>query len=206
SRNQARLSGPPDHRYPARRSAHERAVPARPDDPDPGSASLQRLGARRPAALARHLRRRRPAHGRDRLQHRHGRRVGACGRSAIPGRDDGAGVSFRHELHRLRDDALAMRMPRRPFIALAVTAVAAVAAVLAHAQPFRSGSSADFKYATRPEAEFHFGRLAYATNRYAGSRGIPNPVWAVDWPLAEQHFVPAFTRYTRASTAPDSAI
>jgi hypothetical protein len=96
-----------------------------------------------------------------------------------------------------------MRVIRRSLIAIAV---AAVVAVLAQAQPFRGGSSADFEYATRPEAEFHFARLAYATSRYAGSRGVANPMWAVDWPLAEQHFVPAFTRYTRAETAPESAI
>src|SRR5690606_20893469 len=97
-----------------------------------------------------------------------------------------------------------MPMIRRSLIAVAA---AALVAVLAQAQPFRSSSSsANFKYAVRPEAEFQFARLAYATNRYAGSRGVANPMWAVDWPLAEQHFVPAFTRYTRASTAPDSAI
>src|SRR5690606_2199808 len=97
-----------------------------------------------------------------------------------------------------------MPMIRRSLIAVAA---AALVAVLAQAQPFRSSSSsANFKYAVRPEAEFQFARLAYATNRYAGSRGVANPMWAVDWPLAEQHFVPAFTRYTRAEAAAETAI
>jgi hypothetical protein len=91
---------------------------------------------------------------------------------------------------------------------IAVTVLAALAVVLAQAQPLRGGrsSSSGFEFAERSEAEFHFGRLAYSTSRYAGSRGIANPMWAVDWPLAEQHFLPAFARYTRIDTAPDSGI
>ena len=96
-----------------------------------------------------------------------------------------------------------MRMLRRTILAVAI---AALAAVLAQAQPSRGGRSSGFEYAERAEAEFHFARLAYSTSRYAGSRGIANPMWAVDWPLAEQHFLPAFARYTRTDTAPDSAI
>ena len=96
-------------------------------------------------------------------------------------------------------------MTRRPLLVALLIAVAAIAAVFAHAQPRRSGSSAGFHFATRAEAEFHFARLAYATNNYAGSRNVRNPMWAVDWPLAEEHFVPAFTRYTRTETAPEGA-
>jgi hypothetical protein len=57
-----------------------------------------------------------------------------------------------------------------------------------------------------PEAEFHFARLAYDSNgRYAGSRGYSNPMWAVDYPLAEEHFIPALERFTRIDAAVTSA-
>ena len=49
----------------------------------------------------------------------------------------------------------------------------------------------------RPEAEFHMARLMYRTNRYAGSHGYSNPMWAVDYPLAEAHFLSTLRRYTK---------
>jgi hypothetical protein len=57
-----------------------------------------------------------------------------------------------------------------------------------------------------PEAEFHFARLAYDSHGcYAGSRGYSNPCWAVDYPLAEEHFLPALERFTRIDAAGSSA-
>lgn len=57
-----------------------------------------------------------------------------------------------------------------------------------------------------PEADFHFARLAYDSHgNYAGSRGYSNPMWAVDYPLAEEHFLPALERFTRIQAAPSSA-
>ncbi|MDX1563247.1 MAG: DUF4159 domain-containing protein, partial [Gammaproteobacteria bacterium] len=57
-----------------------------------------------------------------------------------------------------------------------------------------------------PQAEFHFARLAYNTNgRCAGSRGYCNPMWSIDYPHAEAHFLPALTRFTRIDAANDSA-
>ncbi len=53
----------------------------------------------------------------------------------------------------------------------------------------------------RPEAEFHMARMIYRTNRYAGSHGYSNPMWAVDYPLAEAHFLPTLRRYTRVDVA-----
>jgi hypothetical protein len=55
-----------------------------------------------------------------------------------------------------------------------------------------------------PEAEFHTARLAYSAYGCAGSRGWCNPWWAIDYPLAEAHFLPAVTRLTRVEVAPDS--
>jgi hypothetical protein len=57
-----------------------------------------------------------------------------------------------------------------------------------------------------PEAEFHFARLAYDSHgRRAGSRGFSQPMWSIDYPFAEEHFLPALERYTRVSTIHDSA-
>src|SRR5687767_2486626 len=56
-----------------------------------------------------------------------------------------------------------------------------------------------------PEAEFHMARLAYHyTGGCAGSRGYCNPWWAIDYPHAEAHFLPAVERMTRTEVAPDS--
>jgi hypothetical protein len=55
-----------------------------------------------------------------------------------------------------------------------------------------------------PEAEFHMARLAYNARGCAGSRGWCNPWWAIDYPLAEAHFLPAVERLTRIEAAQDS--
>lgn len=55
-----------------------------------------------------------------------------------------------------------------------------------------------------PEAEFHMARLAYNTRGCAGSRGYCNSWWAIDYPLAELHFLPAVERLTRIAVAGDS--
>ncbi len=55
-----------------------------------------------------------------------------------------------------------------------------------------------------PQAEFHMARLAYSTRGCAGSRGFCNSWWAIDYPSAELHFLPAAERLTRIETADDS--
>lgn len=55
-----------------------------------------------------------------------------------------------------------------------------------------------------PEAEFHMARVIYRTRGGAGSRGIIQPWWAVDYPLAEEHFFAALRRLTNVSVAEDS--
>jgi hypothetical protein len=55
-----------------------------------------------------------------------------------------------------------------------------------------------------PQAEFHMGRLAYHSRGCAGSRGYCNPMWAIDYPYAEGHFLPAVERMTRVEAAEDS--
>ena len=55
-----------------------------------------------------------------------------------------------------------------------------------------------------PEAEFQLTRMVYRTYGGGGSRGWFQPWWAIDYPLAEEHFLPALGRMTRLSVAADS--
>jgi hypothetical protein len=47
-----------------------------------------------------------------------------------------------------------------------------------------------------PEAEFHMARVKYRTIGGAGSHGIIQPWWAIDYPFAEEHFFAALRRVT----------
>jgi hypothetical protein len=62
----------------------------------------------------------------------------------------------------------------------------------------------DPRVGERPEAEFHLARVIYRTNRRAGSHGYIQPMWAVDYPLADAHFLRTLERYTTAQVAEDS--
>jgi uncharacterized protein DUF4159 len=64
-----------------------------------------------------------------------------------------------------------------------------------------SQSRKDPEVGDRPDAEFQIARIMYATNARAGSHGTINPMWAVDYPLAEEHFMPTLRRYTRIDAA-----
>jgi Domain of unknown function (DUF4159) len=55
-----------------------------------------------------------------------------------------------------------------------------------------------------PEAEFHMARAKYPTRGGGGSHGYFEPWWAIDYPVAEQHFLPALRRLTHLSVADDS--
>jgi Domain of unknown function (DUF4159) len=56
-----------------------------------------------------------------------------------------------------------------------------------------------------PEAEFHIARLAYRTSSsFYNSRGFGVQWWAIDYPMAEIHFLPALGRLTNISVADDS--
>ncbi len=55
-----------------------------------------------------------------------------------------------------------------------------------------------------PEGEFHMARVKYRTYGGAGSRGFIQPWWAIDYPFAEAHFLPALRRSTNMSVADDS--
>ncbi len=55
-----------------------------------------------------------------------------------------------------------------------------------------------------PEAEFHMARMIYRTYNGGGSHGFWEPWWAIDYPLAEEHYLPALRRMTRTEVAEDS--
>jgi hypothetical protein len=84
--------------------------------------------------------------------------------------------------------------------AVSVGLLASLAAGIAVSQTWLGGTAAT----QLPEAEFHMARLAYNTRGCAGSRGYCNSWWAIDYPLAEAHFLPALQRMTRISAADDS--
>src|SRR5437588_478696 len=62
----------------------------------------------------------------------------------------------------------------------------------------------DPRVGEQPEAEFHMARVIYRTNRRAGSHGYIQPMWAVDYPLADAHFLRTLERYTGIQVAEDS--
>src|ERR1043166_3267356 len=68
----------------------------------------------------------------------------------------------------------------------------------------RSASGKLDKRQDLPEAEFHLARMKYATRGGGGSHGYFEPWWAIDYPVAEQHFLPALRRLTHLSVADDS--
>jgi hypothetical protein len=54
------------------------------------------------------------------------------------------------------------------------------------------------------KVEFQLARVMYRTVGGGGSRGFMNPWWAIDYPGAEAHFLPALARLTRIETSKDS--
>jgi hypothetical protein len=87
---------------------------------------------------------------------------------------------------------------------LRIGAAALIALMLVAIGSGQSGSARDDEEDT-PDAELQIARLKYATNARAGSRGISQPIWAVDYPLADFHFFEAVTRLTKVQIADDSA-
>src|SRR5207247_7888162 len=54
-----------------------------------------------------------------------------------------------------------------------------------------------------PQAEFQMARVKYRTVGGGGSHGYFQPWWAIDYPLAEEHFFPALRRTTNIQVADD---
>jgi hypothetical protein len=79
--------------------------------------------------------------------------------------------------------------------------VVSLAAAVAQSQSRRERVPAE--PAARPHAEFHLARVAYVTRGgCGGSRNYCNEWWAIDYPLAEEHILPAVERFTRIEAAP----
>jgi hypothetical protein len=57
---------------------------------------------------------------------------------------------------------------------------------------------------TLEHVEFQPVRVVYRTYGGGGSRGYVNPWWAIDYPDAEAHFLPALARLTKLSVSEDS--
>src|SRR5215471_20634052 len=55
-----------------------------------------------------------------------------------------------------------------------------------------------------PDAEFQLARVKYKTVGGGGSHGYFQPWWAIDYPLADQHFLEALRRMTMLEVAEDS--
>ncbi len=84
---------------------------------------------------------------------------------------------------------------------LAILVLLALAAGIAQSQ--RTPSSAGPGQQTE-KVEFQLARVIYRTMGGGGSRGFVNPWWAIDYPGAEAHFLPALARLTRIETSKDS--
>jgi hypothetical protein len=95
---------------------------------------------------------------------------------------------------------LRARLPRNRLPLAGFTALICLLAAAAFGQGSSEGTSAS----SHPEAEFHMARVIYRTFGGGGSHGFVEPWWAIDYPVAEQHFLPALRRLTRASVADDS--
>jgi hypothetical protein len=54
------------------------------------------------------------------------------------------------------------------------------------------------------EAEFHMVRVKHNAPGGGGSRGYYQPYWAIDYPLAEAHFLASLKRLSRVDTTSDS--
>jgi Domain of unknown function (DUF4159) len=88
----------------------------------------------------------------------------------------------------------------RPLLAL----LACLAGGVASAQFWRETQDPEPEPGGLPQAEFHMARLYYPAMGCAGSHGFCNPWWKIDYPFAEEHFLPAIERMTRIQVAPDS--
>jgi len=84
---------------------------------------------------------------------------------------------------------------------LKLMGVGCVALILSLIPGVAGSQRRDPRVGDLPEAEFHLARVIYRTNRRAGSHGYIQPMWAVDYPLADAHFLRTLERYTTTHVA-----
>jgi hypothetical protein len=83
------------------------------------------------------------------------------------------------------------------------TILAAIVAISLLTTAATSQTETRDTYGDTPQAEFHMARLIYSARDF--SRGFfGNNWWAIDYPEAEEHFLPALRRYTKMTVADDS--
>ena len=92
------------------------------------------------------------------------------------------------------------RRPRRRKLALKSAAVLIICLLAGSASSQTANRSRDMG-GNGPEAEFQMARMKYRTFGGGGSRGYYQPWWAIDYPLAEEHFFPALRRTTNVQVA-----
>jgi len=80
-------------------------------------------------------------------------------------------------------------------------ACAILALCLAAAMTYTHRTAARDTQKDGPEAEFQMARVKYRTFGGGGSHGYYQPWWAIDYPLAEEHFFPALRRTTNIQVA-----
>jgi len=107
-----------------------------------------------------------------------------------------------HNLLFLRSSADRIARMQRTVKVVGLVLMFVLLPVGAISQSSRSSSSAHI-----PEdsgSEFQMARLIYRTSGCAGSHGICQPWWAIDYPYAEEHFLAAMKRLTKIAAAEDS--
>src|SRR6266516_788764 len=82
---------------------------------------------------------------------------------------------------------------------LIVCLAAAIASI--HASPPNRDTHGD-----GPQAEFQMARVKYRTFGGGGSHGYFQPWWAIDYPLAEEHFFAALRRTTNIQIPDDDPL
>jgi uncharacterized protein DUF4159 len=80
-------------------------------------------------------------------------------------------------------------------------ATALIACLLAGIPSSHAGNPKSDTHDDSPEAEFQMARVKYRTFGGGGSHGYFQPWWAIDYPLAEEHFFPALRRLTNLSVS-----
>ncbi len=104
------------------------------------------------------------------------------------------------------DDSTPAQAPWAPVRKIGSWAIAAglLCALAGGAASSQMGTLERATNGDSPDAEFHMVRLVYGGLGQGGFRGFRNRWWAIDYPDAEIHFLPALSRLTNLSVADDS--
>ncbi len=93
--------------------------------------------------------------------------------------------------------------PATATIRITAALIFCLASIAASAQ-FRNGSilpDPELEREVHPGSEFRMARVKYRTFGGAGSHGLIQPWWAIDYPFAEEHFFAALRRVTNLTVS-----